>query len=850
MTSTRPAPLPSPIPDLDAATGDFALEFSHIVKDYPGVRAVDDVSLRVRRGEVHALVGENGAGKSTLMGIASGIVRPESGVVTIDGTAVVDPSPALAAELGLAIVYQHSSTISDLTIRENLILGSPPSRRISFARSGDIVTGILRDAGIDVHPDTRVSSLSTAERQLLEIAKALSFDCKVLILDEPTESLTQDESERLFEKIRAVKAAGTAVVYISHRLADVRHISDTLTILRDGRSRGSYVTAELSELQVVELMIGRAFNHTFPPKADSSVGQEPVLRVEDFDGDHFHDVGLSVAAGEILGIAGVEGNGQREFLRALAGVQKFSGTVTVGGRRTSISSVRGAQRHGVYYLPGDRHLEGLLMDMTVAENATLLSLPQFSTAGMLSAARERRLADSLVKDFDVRTPSASVPISSLSGGNQQKVLLGRVVAPGPRVLLVEEPTRGVDVGARAEIYVKLRELARSGVAVVVLSSDAVELAGLCDRVAVFSRGTVAATLSGDDLTERTITGTALTAATEKKAKAAAAGTRTRSRSRLSRFLGGDYFPTVVVLGLLACAAIVTQTQNDRFLSPYSIFSMLVLASVLALAGYGQSFVIFTGGIDLSIGPMIAVSIVILSYFGSEGGAPGGILLGIAVALVAGVLVGLVNAVLTRILGLPSVLSTLITGIALQGVALLLRPVPGGRIVGFLAELKNLGIGILPYVFLGALVIGLLLELFLRRSRRGLDLRATGADAKKARMLGARTEPSHFLAYVLSSTLATIAGVVLASVVGIGDPQTGLTYTLLTVTVAVLAGTSVFGGRGTLIGVMAAAVLLQVLNSATAFLQLGTAWQQWLPAILILAGAAVFSRIREGQSVTS
>ncbi len=828
-------------------SSEIALRFQGIVKTYPGVRAVDHVSLVVRRGEVHALVGENGAGKSTLMGIAAGVVLPDSGTVEIAGELLDPPSAARAGDLGLAIVYQHASTIADLTIRENLVLAAPPKHRRPFRGSSEWVAKVLAAGGLEnLHPDTRVASLRTAERQLLEIAKALAFQAEVILFDEPTESLTQNETERLFARIRELTLAGTAVVYISHRLTDVRAICDRFTVLRDGRSRGTFEAGELNENEIVELMIGRAFASSFPPKLEGAAG-DVHFSVDELSGDRFTEVSLQVRQGEILGLAGVEGNGQREFMRALGGLEKHSGTISVAGRDITARSVAAAQRAGVYYLPGDRHAEGLLLPLTVAENASLLRLPQISTAGVLSHSKESALAKEIISRFDVRTPSANVEVGKLSGGNQQKVLIGRIVEPKPAVLLADEPTRGVDVGARAEIYQQLRSYVSEGASVIVLSSDAAELAGLCDRVAVFSRGQVARIIEGDDLSERAITSTAVTSTTQNIGQVSAQST-VKGRTAASRFFGGDSLPAVVMVALVIAVAVFTGLQNERFLSPLSIFNLLVLASVTAIAGYGQSTVLLTGGIDLSIGPMISLGVVMASYFGGAAVSPGLFALGILGALVAAVVVGIVNTVLIRRVGLPPVLTTLVTGIVVQGVALLLRSTPGGTIDGPLARLRVAGTGSLPYVFLLVLVVGIVLEVVLRQTRSGIELRASGSSVTQALSLGVRVERSFVGAYALSAVLAVVAGLILSAVVGVGDATSGLSFTLVTVTVAVLGGTSVFGGRGSILGVIFAALLLQELGSATTFLRLGPAWQQWSPALLIIIGAAVFSRIRRSQAV--
>lgn len=839
---------PITTPEISAATrgADTALAFDGVTKTYPGVTAVDDLSLSVRRGEVHALVGENGAGKSTLMGIAAGVVVPDHGEVRINGTILDRATPGRAAELGLAIVYQHSSTIQDLTVRENLVLAAPAAHRVPYRGSSDWVRGILAAGGLDVHPDTRVASLATAERQLLEIAKALAFDVRVLLLDEPTESLTQDETERLFARIREVAGRGTAVVYISHRLADVREISDTFTVLRDGRTRGTFRRGELTEHEIVELMIGRSFGATYPPKLAIEPGPS-VLEVDALSGARFSDVSLSARTGEIIGLAGVEGNGQRDVLRALAGLERSHGAVSVRGRRVKVGSVAAAQRAGIHALPGDRHAEGAFLSLSVQENASILQLPMLSTAGVLSGTREAVFARDIVERFDVRAASIRTQISALSGGNQQKVLIGRILTREPTVFLADEPTRGVDVGARAEIYRELREYAADGHAVIVLSSDSAELAGLCDEVLVFSRGRVARSLRDDQLTERSITAAAVTAVSHAPASSKVNGL---SRGTFGRFLGGDFFPPAVLAVLVAAVAVVTGSLNPQFLSPLNIFNLLILCSVMMLAGYGQSGVLLGGGIDLSIGPMISMGVVLASFYGAAEASGALLALGLAITLAVGAAVGAGNALLVRRVGLPSVLATLVTGILVQGVALLLRPTPSGTIDGPIADLRVIGVGALPAVFLVVLLLGVAAEFALRWARAGLELRAAGSAELRARALGLPVERALGGSYVMSGMTAVAAGVLLAAVVGVGDASAGSSLTLITVTVAVLGGTSVFGGRGSFIGVALAAVLLQELSAATTFLRVGIAWQQWLPALLIIAGAAAFSWIRRRQAVAS
>ncbi|HEX7524782.1 MAG TPA: sugar ABC transporter ATP-binding protein [Gaiellaceae bacterium] len=498
------------------------LKLSDVVKTYPGVVALKGVSFEVTEGEVHALVGENGAGKSTLMAVAAGSTLPDSGSVEIGGRPLDPPTPAAAQALGLAVVYQHLSILEDLTVAENMVFAMPRHLRPPVARAAAWTQEMLNAIGARIDPAARVTELSIADRQLLEIAKALALESHVLVLDEPTESLTPAEAERLFEQIRSITDHGTAVVYISHRLPEVRRVADRITVLRDGETRGTVRASEVSESDVLRLVIGRSVDQAFPAKAAVREDAQPLLHVAGLSGPRFRDVDLEVAPGEVVGLAGVEGNGQREFLRALAGLLPSQGEVRLGGSPVDTGDPGKVRRAGIVHLPGDRHAEGLLLQLSVRENTTLLSLPNVARNGFVQRRRETAVVSEQIAQLNVRTPSSETPVSSLSGGNQQKVLFARSLLAEPTVLLADEPTRGVDAGARIEIYQVLRNVADAGKAVVVLSSDVVELQGLCDRVLVFSRGEIVRSLEGDEITEENITGAAITSTTHREGLAARA----------------------------------------------------------------------------------------------------------------------------------------------------------------------------------------------------------------------------------------------------------------------------------------------------------------------------------------
>ena len=867
-----------------------ALRLAGIVKRYPGVTALKQVDFEVEAGEVHAVVGENGAGKSTLMGVACGVIVPDEGRVEIAGEPLRRAEPGLAQRLGVAVVYQHASVLDDLTVAENLLYPLPAERRPARREAPAWVRRQLEQVGAAVEPGARVDQLTVAQRQLVEITRALAADAKVLILDEPTESLTAGETELLFARIEQLRSTGTGIVYISHRFGEVRRVADRITVLRDGESRGTMDAASVTEQDVVELIVGRQVDHVFPPKpewvgAGGEVGNvgTPVLRVAGLRGPGFHDVSLTVHAGEIVGMAGVEGNGQREVLRALAGLVPHSGTLEVEGTARELKKPADAIASGLVYLPADRHAEGAFLPLSIEHNVSALRHSELSRFGLLRSRPEHDLAEHAIAAQRIRTPGAATPVRSLSGGNQQKVVIARSLAAEPTLLLADEPTRGVDVGSRAETYQTLRDFVSEdaagggGRAALVVSADAVELAGLCDRVLVFSRGQVVRELTGDQVVEREITGAAIGATRERAEPTAASVTVSRSDRRanpsvtVSRWCGraepsvtasgwrrqvapsgwltGDRLPSAVLAIMIVVLGVATTAHNSLFLGPRSVFNLLLLASIVGFAALGQLTTLLVGSIDLSVGPLIGLVVVVLSFFAGGGRGAGGLALGTVVALAVGAAVGALNAGLIRLVRLPPVVATLVTYILLQGISLLLRPQPGGYLDSSVTGLLQRAFGSIPAVLVLVVLLAIGAELLLHRTRAGVELRAVGSDEARARQLGVPVGRSFLRAHVLCSLGAVLAGVVLASVVGVGDPSLGTNYTLTTIAAVVLGGASVFGGRGSYLGALLGAVLLQEITSATPFLGLPGAWQEWLPGVLILAGTAAFSRRGRGRGAS-
>lgn len=818
------------------------LKLSNIVKTYPGVRALDSVSLEVVEGEVHALLGENGAGKSTLIGIAAGSVRPDSGTVEIGQAVLPVGEPATAQRLGLSVVYQHPATLKDLTVAENLIYSIPGELRQTQLNPNDWVDDKLAAVGATFSRDARVGELSAAERQLVELAKALAVRPKVLILDEPTEALNSAEIEVLFEKIEAIRKEGTAVVYISHRLPEVQRIADRISVLRDGKMQGCFPASGVTEKEILSLIIGRTFEAAFPDKPGFDTDADPILTVSKLRGGKLRGVSLDVKPGEVVGLAGVEGNGQADFIRAIAGLQKVSGDVSVNGGKVSGSDPAAAQDAGIIYLPGDRHNEGAFMGLSVEQNGSMLVLDRMASMGVLSPREERSHSQGFIRDLRVKTDSPDTQIGSLSGGNQQKVMYARSIAAKPKVFLADQPTSGVDAGARVELYNLLRQVSGEGAGVVVLSSDAIELVGLCDRVVIFSRGSIVTELTGDDITEKNITGAAVNAAETTHETETEGGF-----GRWRRFASGDIFPILVLAAIILALAMYTAGMNDRFLSGRSINGMLFLASALGFIAMGQLCVMLTGGIDLSVGPLAGFVVVILSFFAGDGASFAQFGVGMAIALLAAGCVGLANGLLIRKLKFSPLITTLAMFIALQGFSLLLRSVPDGFFDRQIIRTMTTAIGPVPVIFIITVIAALALEYALRNTLFGLELRAIGSDEDSARKLGASADRTVILGYVACSVLTGIGGIFLSAQIGVGDPTVGQNYTLQSIAAVVLGGASIFGGRGSFLSVIAGVLLIQEITSISAFLRLGTAWQYWLPGLLTLASAAIYARARGSAS---
>lgn len=490
------------------------LELSGVHKRFGGVHALRGVRLDVRAGEVHALVGENGAGKSTAINILAGAVRRDEGRVLFDGRAVDFRSPAESQAAGIAVIHQELATLPTLSVAENLFIGRLPVRgwRLDRRTMRERAAALLGDVGLDVDPRTLVRELSLSQQQLVEIAKALAAGAKLLIMDEPSASLTEHETQRLFALVRRLRAQGVAILYVSHRMAEVFALSDRVTVFRDGAYVKTLDTAATTPAEVVGCMVGRELAAASHYEA-RRVSEDVVLEVRDLGtaggGEAgavpLRGVSLTVRRGEIVGLAGLVGAGRSEVARAIFGADRFgAGEIRLDGRAVRFRSPREAIAAGIAMVPEDRKALALFLDKPVRWNVSMARLGAVSRRGVIARGRERALATEHVERLRVKTPGIDVPVRALSGGNQQKTVLARWLATRPTLLVLDEPTHGIDVGAKAEIYALVRELAREGIAILLISSELPEVLDLSDRIVVMRGGRVAAELDRADADERTV----------------------------------------------------------------------------------------------------------------------------------------------------------------------------------------------------------------------------------------------------------------------------------------------------------------------------------------------------------
>lgn len=794
------------------------LELVDVTRSFPGVLALDGVSFEVKRGEVHALVGENGAGKSTLINILSGVLQPDAGRISLEGEEIELKDPVNARNRGIVTVHQEADLFAPLSVAENMALaqGLPVGLggivRWSqvFADAQAAVDGVHES--IDIRQPA--SHLSVAHRQMTQIAAAIQQQAKVIVLDEPTSALTSVETKWLFEQIAILKASGVGVIYISHRQEEIFELSDRITVLRDGRRVLCEPTESLDRDRLVEAMVGRKSTAAIDSggkRRSSDTNPPPRLRLSQLTDSNgrYKQVDLQIQPGEILGLYGLVGAGRTELAKAVFGLEPCeSGTIQIDGRPVRINRVQDAVRNSIAYVPEDRLRQGVCRDLSVRENMVLSSLQELSTGPLTSTAKETSATDDQVTALDIKLRSSEQPIAQLSGGNQQKVVLGRWLLTNPRVLILDEPTRGVDVGAKAEIHQLVRKLAKSGCGVLMISSDLPEILENSDRIAVLRNGQVSGEFDPSSTSAQEVATAALP---DESLDLDRVSQKRATLKPWHRFFGSEVGLIAGIAVLSVCLALST----DQFLSASNLVGVISSAAVWIVLALAAAVVIITGGIDISIGALLALSAAAAGVVLKQ---PMDLWIALpsaaAAAIAVGTLGGAINAAISLTGRIHPIVVTLGTLTIYRG---LLITFTGGRAIGDLpaefVRLFSTSIAGIPLGAVVAIAVAIAMYFLLTWTRGGRHLFAFGASPTAAALVGISQRKAWLTAFCLGGALTGLAGLLELAKIGSMQSTLGTGYELRAIAAAVIGGTAITGGRGSVLGVVLGAVLLSLLYNA-------------------------------------
>lgn len=836
--------LPDTVDSLDSTLDTVAtLEVRGVTKTFPGVRALDNVDFECRAGEVHALVGENGSGKSTLIKVASGVLQPDPGVgtVTIGGEVLADGGVPRARRMGLITAYQDTSLVADLSVADNIALSF---NAIGHEPPVDLMESLERFS-LPFRPTDRVAGLGPGARQLLEVARAMAHRPRVLMLDEPTAALDMRLAAQLEVIIKEARDAGTAIVYVSHRLEEVRRLADRLTVIRDGVIQGSFESDSWEVHDIVELMVGAPTELEFP-KRSAAAHKESLLEVRDLEGAAFGPVSVQVRAGEIVGVAGAEGNGQRALLRGIIGIERTGGKTTVAGKDRSNLTPASALSSGISFQSGDRVAESTFAPLSVMANATVQLDRDAGPWGLALSNRLLSAFNRAKKQLGIVSASPYQPISGLSGGNQQKIVLARPALKATKVLIADEPTQGVDAKARLDIYKVLADAADDGLAVLLNSSDSAELAGLCDRVYVMNRGTVIKELSGPT-TEREIVHSFVSATDVERIEdnLPIVGKSTLLAKVLAR--AAEFLPIIVLVLLNLLVAVYAGSKSDVFWSSFNLSNLLIATLPLAFVALGQQFAMIGGLIDISVGSTMSLAVVVISVtlpdLSFQSVVVTALLLGVMALLIGGW-----NSLLIEGLQINPIVATIASLGIIQGIAILIRPEVGGVIALGLVTAVTQGLGFVPWAFIGLVVIAVAMERWLYRRPRGLALRALGFNMESSERLGERVRRTRAICLMAAALGAVVGGVFLSSQTGMGANSVGAGFTLPCFAAVFLGGAVMSGGRGSFIGAMLGALFLAMVNNVTPLLGIAAAWQQVIYGSILIVAIAVYAAVNRARGL--
>jgi ribose transport system ATP-binding protein len=841
-----------------------------ITKRFPGVLALNDVDFEVQRGEIHALVGENGAGKSTLVKILTGVYQPDAGQIVLDGSAIDISNPQAAAGHGIAIVHQDSALVPQFDATRNVFLGRERTRTggvLDFPAMREATADILKVVGAQFGPDALIRDLTVGQRELVAIASALVQQPKVLIFDEPTASLSADEVHRLFSIIRSLKDGGATVIYISHHLDEVQHLADRITVLRDGCRAGTLDMKTTDRAAIIRLMIGRDLTQLYPKELDVAIG-DPILEIRHLaGGTAVRDVSMTVRRGEIHGVAGLVGAGRSETALMIFGAEPHSGgEILVDGKPFHPTSPRMAKDAGMALIPEDRRNEGLVTSLSVRDNLTLSNLRRWARFGLIKPKTEKAVAQGLVDTLRIATPSLDQLTRNLSGGNQQKVVIGRWFAGDAAVFMFDEPTTGVDVGAKVEIYNQMTRAARGGAGVMFISSDFEELLGMCDRISVMKKGRVvkefergqadlhqlmhwatgADGVEIDDGTNGAATMPAVPVAPASQDAASSAGDDlfvaatlpvrddpVRPRPRRERI--GDLMTRWGTIAGMILAILLIGLNAPQFFDPDNLFSVLKQGSILTLLAFGLTLVLIAGGFDMSVGALSQLTANL-----AAGSILQGLGTGFALAMggVLGLGFGLVNALLVIVVRMPPFVATL--GMMFIGMGATFA-FNGGRqtTLANQPEFFFLGqgyVGPVPFILILVVVLMLVLHFGVKATRPGMRMYAVGENLAAARLRGVSQQRALLIAFLVAGFVVGEAGVLLASYsYGASALGTGLDYLISALAAAYLGSAFSKAGELDMVGTAISAMFITALGNGLIINGVSSVWLPGIQgAVLILA----------------
>lgn len=820
-----------------------------VTKVFGGTVAVADVSIQLRAGEVLALLGENGAGKSTCVKLLAGVYRPDVGQVSILREPVAFASPLEAQHAGVAVMHQHPGLFPDLSVAENLFIGQTGLRwNLDHRHMHSEAARLLRLVGLDVEVTVPLGRLRTSEQQLVEIARALSLDARVLIMDEPTAALSQREVERLFSVVDNLRTQGVAMMFVGHRMDEIYRVADRIAVLRDGRHVGTEIAADLSRERAVQMMVGRALDGLYP-RNNASPGNV-VLDVKGLSCEgSFSDVSFQLRAGEILGFGGLVGSGRTEIARVLFGIdQPTSGTITIDGKAMHFASPKDAMDSGIAYVSEDRIGQSLVMDFPILTNASLTVLDRATRGGLMSRERELGIAKPFLDRLRLRFKSFDQPVGSLSGGNQQKVVLAKWLATTPRILILDEPTQGIDVQTKSDVHAMMTDLASKGMAIILISSELPELLGMADRMIVLREGVVTAKFDRDEATQEKVIGAATDAIVRKvdgeivvkpvvhqneRVDVPDTATKTTWRKLVARR----------ELGLFAAiAAIVTPISilNMRMLSGANLSALAMDAGLLMIVAVAQMLVVITRNIDLSVAAIIglaAYGAASTMHLHPEAGVAGGVALACAIGFAAGFLNGLI-VTYGRV---PAIVVTLGTMSIFRGINSLWAggtQVSADQVPQAWLDMTATNIIGIPAVLLIAIATLLIVAYFLRKTSIGRELFAIGSNPAGASLIGIPSRGRILMAFSAAGLLAGFDGALWASRYATVDARVAYGFELTVIAAVVVGGIAVRGGSGTVLGVAAGALMLLIINNGLTLVRVDPLWLQGVYGLVILAAIGI------------